>query len=591
MQFVVHQFASLQPMVLLIFFGILVAGLLGYVLWARPVLDEARRGLEALNAQLRTPRDASAEPTGPAETAPMWLQQAWAGTRSRLIHVGAGEQRRPVLLGSVADLWQAERLLQQRFNLALFEAVPNLAVGVGLFFTFLFLTFALTDATAALTVAGTANPVSATKDLLSSAGGKFLSSLAGLFVSLAWTVVSKQDWARVQRASDAVVEAIEACWPAAGAEAVTTEQLLHLSRMDGRLAEQHAAAQDQLAMAGEQLMELRDQTGVLKYFQTDLALSIGKAVSANFSPHMEEMTARLEKAITDLSDRMSSMNEDALRTMMKDFSQAMSANAAQEMQEFKNTLSDLAGRLDASAGQLKSGVEGAAAQLGSAGATLSAGLLEASDKLTSDVANAAQGLGASVAGMETVIARTREAVQEVDATVRRAAAAGSRGAELLEESLESAHTLVDDVADVAGEWKRIREGMTALVAKLTDACDSVDELTDDQQAVAKALQGAVPELVTSIAQMRAQMEGAVRGVADAMQQVQGSMGRTSTDLTGVVNAIKEGVVEYSRELASLHQNMDAAMAKAVGKLGGAIQNLDESIEDLTDGLAGVRQHG
>ena len=77
-----------------------------------------------------------------------------------------------------------------------------------------------------------------------------------------------------------------------------------------------------------------EQTGVLKRFETDLAMSIGKAVSSGFSPQMEQMTSRLEKAIADLSDRMSSMNEDALRTMMQDFSQAISANTADEMKQF-----------------------------------------------------------------------------------------------------------------------------------------------------------------------------------------------------------------------------------------------------------------
>jgi hypothetical protein len=55
-----------------------------------------------------------------------------------------------VLLSSVDDVWQPVRLLQRRFNFAMFEAIPNVAVGLGLLFTFVFLTLALTDATAAL---------------------------------------------------------------------------------------------------------------------------------------------------------------------------------------------------------------------------------------------------------------------------------------------------------------------------------------------------------------------------------------------------------------------------------------------------------
>ena len=287
-------------------------------------------------------------------------------TGNRLLLVGQGDKQRRMLLGSVNDVWQPERMLHKHFNLSLFEAVPNIAVGVGLLFTFAFLTLALTDATAALSAAGAANPVGATKDLLSSAGGKFVSSLAGLAVSLAWTVAGKRAWARVHRASERVVMGIEAWWPPVGAEAAVVEQLTHLGAFGDKLREHHETAQDHSDLAGELLVEAQEQTGVLKRFETDLAMSIGKAVASGFSPQMDQMTSRLEKAISDLSDRMSSMNEDALRTMMKDFSQAISANTADEMKQFKETLSALSGKVDASAELLKMGVEGAASQLGEA---------------------------------------------------------------------------------------------------------------------------------------------------------------------------------------------------------------------------------
>ena len=105
------------------------------------------------------------------------------------------------------------------------------------------------------------------------------------------------------------------------------------------------------------------------------------------------------------------------------------------------------------------------------------------------------------------------------------------------------------------------------------------------------LAGAVvgPQVLGAVTQMRSQMEGTSQAVAHSMQQVQGAMGRTSEDLNGVVTSIKDGVTEYSRQLAALHLDMDTAMAKAVGKLGGAIQDLNESIEDLNDGLEAFRE--
>ena len=54
------------------------------------------------------------------------------------------------MFGSPRDVWAPSRLLGRTINLQLAEATPNLLVGVGLLFTFLFLTVALTQATGAL---------------------------------------------------------------------------------------------------------------------------------------------------------------------------------------------------------------------------------------------------------------------------------------------------------------------------------------------------------------------------------------------------------------------------------------------------------
>ena len=581
---------ALQPEVKLICAGILFAGLLAYFGWARPKLSQAWRELEKFAALVDAsdPSGDAAPVLNKAAEATSWLQQAWKMTGSRMLLVGKGEGQRRVLLGSVNDVWHPERMLHKHINLPLFEAVPNIAVGIGLFFTFVFLTLALTDATTALSAAGAANPVNATKSLLSSAGGKFVSSLAGLAVSLAWTISSKRAWARVQRASHHVVMAIEAWWPPIGAESAVVEQLAHLSAVGEKLQEHYETAQDRNGLISELLIEAREQTGMLKRFETDLAMSIGKAVAAGFSPQMEQMTSRLEKSITDLSERMSSMNEDALRTMMQDFSQAISANTADEMRQFKETLTTLSSKLDASAESLHEGVKGAALQLGEAAHGMTNDIHGATEKMSRDIVTAAQGLVTSVDGLEAVIARTTEAVQEIDATVRRAAALGVQGVEQMDRSMQAADVLMNNLGDVGKDWKQVSGDVSDLVAKLTEASAAVEELSEGQRAVVRTVKDAGPEVLSAVTQMRSEMESTSRAVSNAMQQVQEAMGHTSQDLSGVVTAIKDGVTEYSRQLASLHLDMDTAMANAVSKLGGAIQNLDESIEDLNDGLEAFR---
>lgn len=583
--------STVQPAVLVIFLGILGVGALAYLFWARPNVVQAQRALDGLSDLLEKSRDEKvlgSEVAVHIESKP-WMLDAWKATERRVLWVGHNEERRGVLLGSVSDLWRPDRLLHKVFNFSLFEAVPNIAVGVGLFFTFLFLTFALTDATVALTGSGSANPVVATKDLLSSAGGKFLSSLAGLFVSLLWTLASKQALANLNRSSARVVHAIEHRWHPVGAEAAVMEQLSQLRSVGSGLAAQREVAQDHLDLTDELLTEAREQTGVLKRFETDLAVSIGKAVSAGFSPQIDGMTVRLEKAIADLSERMSSMNEEALRTMMQDFSQAISANTAQEMQQFKSTLTELSTKLGEAGGALKENVGAAASTLGEAAGQVARDLESAALKMTGDIAAAAEGLVASVQGMDAVVNKTAASVRDMNSTINRAAEAGAQGAEKMDAALSSTGKLLDQMSDVSEGWTAASGELKGLVARLVEACDGIDELTQEQRSVARALRSAGPEVLSAVGEVRNQLESTVTSVAHSMSQVQISLGRSSTDLTGVVNAIKDGVVQYSQQLAQLHQAMDTEMAKAVNRLGGAIQNLDDSIGELNDGLEDLSQ--
>ena len=121
-------------------------------------------------------------------------------------------------------------------------------------------------------------------------------------------------------------------------------------------------------------------------------------------------------------------------------------------------------------------------------------------------------------------------------------------------------------------------------ARRVEAWNGGDALTKEQHAVARAVNSAGPQVQGAVAEMRQQLESMARSVSQDMKQVQDTLGRSSADLTGVVNAIKDGVVQYSQQLAKLHQAMDAEMSKAVNRLGGAIQTLDESIGELTDNL-------
>jgi len=582
MNLILEHLNAVQPQVLVIFCSILLAGALAYGLWANPNLRRTQDDLESLANLLEGRTDflkAKAEVEELLDQRP-GLRLPWEATQGRVLALELQGKAKAMLLGSIDVVWRVDRLLQKRFNLAMFEAIPNIAVGVGLFFTFLFLTLALSDATVALTATSEANPVSATKDLLSSAGGKFLSSLAGLFVSLAWTVAARRRMVRLERASTRVVDAIENLWPTVGAEAAVAEQLIHLSKMNDALvmqravqAEHHAAARDQLALTEEILVESREQTGSLKRFETDLAVAIGNAITNSFGPQMEQMTARLEQAITHLSDRIGTMNEDALRKMMDDFSQMIRSNTDSEMEKFKETLTNLAGNLQTASDQLRHGVGGAADALG-----------DVTRDMTQSLSSAAQGLVESVKGMDDVMNKARASVQEVDAALSRATVMGSQGIERVEETLNATDQVVRRMSDSSESWIRVSAELQNLSSGISEACDAVEELSQEQKSVISAVRSATPEALQAVNRMSELLDSSTQSAATSMGQVQSAMDKTSKDLSGVVASISEGVVQYTQQVAKLHQAMDAEMAKAVGKLAGAVQSLDDTIGELNDSL-------
>jgi methyl-accepting chemotaxis protein len=537
-----HLF-SLPIEIQVIFFGILAGGLVAYLHWAHPKLKRTQDELSRLADTLEGSKkitEARQKVDGLLQEHPL-LKGPWDATQTRVIAVGEQERTRFLLLNGVDDLWRPERLLHKQFNFALFEA---------------------------------------TRNLLSSAGGKFMSSLAGLFVSLMWTVVARRQLVRLERAASRVVDAIEVLWPPLGAEAVVMDQLAQLKQVTAQLVAQHGVqvqvhkGQEELVgLTDELLLEAKEQTGSLKRFETDLAISIGNAITNSFGPQMEQMTARLEQAITRLSDRIGSMNEDALRKMLEQFSSSIRDNTGKEMDSFKATLTDLSEALALSAGKLQEGVGGAAISLG-----------EASKDMHDKLGASAASLVESVDAVKALIDHTNESVRGVDAAVTRAAELGAQGVEQLARSLSRADEVIGRVGDAGQQWQGVTAKLEAVSGDLADVCDGMEELSHEQKAVVNSVKATGPEVLQAVDRVRGLLVDATGQAAQSMGQVQTAMERTSRELTGVVSSITTGVSEYSKQLGDLHHAMDQEMAKAVGSLGGVIQHLDDTVGELTDSL-------
>lgn len=276
------------------------------------------------------------------------------------------------------------------------KAVPNLLVGLGLLLTFFFLTLALTQATSALVSQSgqQADLLQATRGLLSAAGAKFSTSLAGLLASIAWGVAARRRMARLHRAAEDVLDRLGRLVPAGGGEMAMFAQL-QLARELHQSSNQHidtskellGKAGDHVGLTEELLEQSREQTGTFKRFETDLAVSLAGAITQAFSPQMEAMTIRLVAAIDGLSERIGTMNQDALQKMLGDFGAMLKQATDSEMTQLRQTLEALATRLDGAGQAIGQGASDAANAIDNAGATLLARVGQVSANLATGATN------------------------------------------------------------------------------------------------------------------------------------------------------------------------------------------------------------
>jgi hypothetical protein len=534
---------------------ILVIAVWAFWFWYRPAVWDVTAGVHRVNAALmQEPRawGEVGERVRPVLKNHPNLASSWVETEERVIHLPVRGDSKPVMFGSPKDLWNPSALLARRLNLGLAEAVPNILVGVGLFFTFVFLSLALVETTAALTqdASSTEETVRAIRKLLEVAGGKFLTSLAGLLASIVWTYKSKRALNELNKACDLLLEAFGNVVPANGAEMLMRQQL--------------EAATDNLGLAEELLNESREQTGTFKRFETDLAVTLAGAITKSFSPQMEAMTAKLVGAIDGLSEKLGTMNQEALKQMLEDFAGMLKQATDSEMAQLRQTLTELAGKLEGAGVTLGEGAAGAATAINEAGAQLVARVQEISQNLATGASN-----------LETAAGSIKLAMNDLEVTMLEASNIGKRGAVFVNEALEKSGQTIQNLDSISGGLAEAASALQSVSGSISEVVNNVEELSREQRAVVSAVREVAPNAQAAVERVAAVLEVAGK-------QSKESIEATAATLTRTVASITEGVTSYTDQVADLHRKMDGHLAKAVGSFDKGVNELAESVEELAE---------
>lgn len=567
MDFILN-FLSNSPEVTAIAVLILASSWIAYMVWFRSTVREITTGLYKLTVDVGQDVDGwqgcNERVVQSIKKYPR-LAGSWLETQERVTAVPVGDKTVHVMFGLPRDVWNPQTLLGRTFNLSLADAVPNILVGVGLLFTFFFLSVALTETTAVLGGAADAKQTQgAIEALLKVAGAKFLTSLAGLLSSIVWTFYAKKEMARLALASEHFLEALGRAVPANGGELIMQQQLHFAGRS-------HANAEDVLGLTEELLNESREQTGTFKRFETDLAVSLAGAINKAFTPQMEAMTTKLVSAIEGLSEKLGTMNQDALQKMLEDFANMLKQETATEMADLRATLQELATKLSGAGTAFGEGATGAAEAINEAGVML-----------VERVQQIAQNLSDGATNLEGAAGSIKLAMNDLEVTVMEASNIGKRGSVFVNEALETAANTVERLGAVSGGLAEASKAMESVGGRIADVVDTVEELSREQRAVVLAVKDVAPTALAAVERVTGVLDQAANQTLGVMQQTKQSMESTAVTLGKTVASITEGVTVYTDQVAELHRKMDGQFAKAVGSFDKGVSELTESVEELAE---------
>ncbi|MFM2075631.1 MAG: hypothetical protein RJB34_1936 [Pseudomonadota bacterium] len=562
------NFLSSSPVVTAFALLILAVSLLAYWVWFRSAVRAATKGLDALTVAVEQDVDGwqgcNERVIQSIKNHPR-LAASWLETQGRVTAVPVGEKTAQVMFGLPRDIWNSHALLGRSFNLSLADTVPNILVGVGLLFTFIFLTLALTETTAVLgNAADVKQTQNAIEELLKVAGSKFLTSLAGLLSSILWTFFAKKQMEKLAKVGDRFLEALSRVVPPNGGELIMQQQVIVAGMMQ-------ANSKDIVGLTEELLGESREQTGTFKRFETDLAVSLAGAINKAFTPQMEAMTTKLVGAIEGLSEKLGAMNQEALKTMLEDFAAMLKQATESEMNQLQQTLKELSDKLQIAGGTL-----------GEGGVKAGDAINEASALLVSRVQEISENLAKGASNMDAAASAINSAMNELEVAVLEAANIGKRGALFVNDALEKAGGTVERLSSVSGGMVEASHAMESIGGKLGNVVDTVEELAREQQAVVLAVREVAPTAMAAVERVTGVLDQAANQTLDVMQQTKLSMESTAATLGKTVASITEGVTVYTNQVADLHRKMDGQFAKAVGSFDKGVSELTESVEELAE---------
>ncbi len=469
------------------------------------------------------------------------------------------------------EYFSFQSLVATTLRLSFFNIFPNILTGLGILGTFIGLAAGIFLASDAMMAADLEQVKSGLSDLLGGASLAFLTSICGLASSMAFSF---------------------------GKQRLLSDAEITIDKWN-REVDRHVQFLTVEKMAGKLQAELEAQTHHLKKFNTDLAVSIADAldekVAGRLMPSIDKMIAAIEGLRADRGDS----TEKLLENVVEKFQESLSGATGSQFQSMAETLSRLDQTISQSANTLQSfqeesekstqhlvqsisantqSMRNGLEQTFNSGAAafqqqVSQGiqqLTEITKKMAGGIAGELREASQSAAtSMTNALSGFKTRVEELDHTADRidAIISGSR------DQLIQTKEVNDQLASILRTTQSTLQSIEQTGASLSALSEASERNLEQNKVIAEALHNSVQSIQATqdrFKQIWEEYRQRFEGVDKSLQNV-------FEELDSRFESYKSRVIEFSTRL-------DAETAKGMQHLRGVIEELQSTLDDLSDTL-------
>ncbi len=462
-------------------------------------------------------------------------------------------------------------ILAKHNNTKLMIAWPGTIILLGLFLTFLGLVAAIHKAAA---IGGN---VEATKELLTIASIKFISSLVAILCSISLDILLKRVWHKTTKLFSNIVDKL-----ATLTEVVTAERILndHLMKLVSLQSENNAA-----------VYNLADNMAIK--FDELLRENLRNSLNAAFMPAIEKLE--------QIGSKIGSVNGDAMKDMSSSFHSLLEDRTKGALDgfvtEFNGLKNDFAG-LSSGIGKLAEQLNNGSSAIGSELSRSAGSIGDAAGQMQSTAQALLNQVGQQATNLEAITQNLQKTLgNTVDQVGSEMASQFRSILNQINEGTTGIFSQVDtqtsSVMKLSSQLHDLVDKMPAITRGFVDAAQPLQAITDKFGELILALNYALTEskqTSSAIITSGQQLTQAAQQFESAWKQHQDRFGEVDTQLANAHAVMLKGLESFQEKVRDWSNNINqpiSSLTDLMKTVGGNVQDMRDLYEEFNESAKAV----